>query len=137
MWLNECFLNSWHHNCEISMKMYWKSSEKFRKCIEKFKCSCNLYVTKVDNSLEITSRFFIFATRNLWNYLVQLFLVGFSSFLLSNYTSLDFFNIARQSLSKIIQHCFHITKNRRDNTYLIPIGFFVRLSGHICPWFSW
>ena len=27
----------------------------FRKCIEKFKCSCNLCVTKVDNNLEITS----------------------------------------------------------------------------------
>ena len=37
------------------MKMYWKSSEMFRKCIEKFKCSCNLCVTKVDNNLEITS----------------------------------------------------------------------------------
>ena len=37
------------------MKMYWKSSEKFRKCKEKFKCSCNLCVTKVDNNLEITS----------------------------------------------------------------------------------
>ena len=37
------------------MKMYWKSSEKFWKCKEKFKCSCNLYVTKVDNNLEITS----------------------------------------------------------------------------------
>ena len=117
MWLNECFLNSWHHNCETSMKMYWKISEKLRKCIEKFKCSCNLCVTKVDNNLEITSvrssldlgnkiwigksfieivfplqkppsRFFIFATRKLWNYLVQVFLVEFSSFLLSDYTSL-------------------------------------------------
>ena len=39
--------------CRI--KMYWKSSEKFSKCIEKFKCSCNLCVTKVDNNLEITS----------------------------------------------------------------------------------
>ena len=37
------------------MKMYWKSSEKFRECIEKFKCSCNLCVTNVDNNLEITS----------------------------------------------------------------------------------
>ena len=55
MWLNEYFLNSWHHNCETSMKMYWKSSEKFRKCIEKFKCSCNLCETKVENNLEITS----------------------------------------------------------------------------------
>ena len=55
MWLNECFLNLWHHNCETSIKMYWKSSEQFRKCIEKFKCSCNLCVTKVDNNLEITS----------------------------------------------------------------------------------
>ena len=102
---------------ETSMKMYWKTSEKFRKCKEKFKCSCNLCVTKVDNNLEITSvrssldlgnkiwigkpfmdivfhfknsrlRFFIFATRKLWNYLVQVFLVGFSSFLLSDYSSL-------------------------------------------------
>ena len=54
MWLNEYFLNSWHHNCDTSMKMYWKSSETFRKCIEKFKCSCNLCVTKVDNNLEVT-----------------------------------------------------------------------------------
>ena len=35
--------------------MYLKSSEKFRKCIEKFKCSCNLCVTKMDNNLDITS----------------------------------------------------------------------------------
>ena len=55
MWLNEYFLNSWHHNCETSMKMYWKSLEKLRKCIEKSKCSCNLCLTKVDNNLEITS----------------------------------------------------------------------------------
>ena len=34
------------------------------------------------------SSFFIFATRKLWNYLVQVF--GFSSFLLSDYTSLHF-----------------------------------------------
>ena len=117
MWLNEYFLNSWHHNCETSMKMYWKSSEKFRKCKEKFKCSCNLCVTKVDNNLEITSvrssldsgnkiwigkpftdivfhfkntrlGFSFFTTRKLGNYLVQVFLVGFSSFLLSDYTSL-------------------------------------------------
>ena len=27
IWLNECFLNSWHHICGTSMKMYWKSSE--------------------------------------------------------------------------------------------------------------
>ena len=110
MWLY--FLNSWHHNCEKSMKMYWRSSEKFRKCIEKFKCSCNLYVTKkVNDNLEITSlrssldfgnkiwigkpfiniypsRFFIFTTRKLWNYLVQVFLVWFSFFLLQHYTSL-------------------------------------------------
>ena len=32
---------------------------------------------------EPPSRFFIFATRKLWNYLVQVFLVGFPSFLLS------------------------------------------------------
>ena len=37
------------------MKMYWKSSEKFRKYIEKFKCSCNLCVAKVNNGLEIIS----------------------------------------------------------------------------------
>ena len=37
------------------MKMYLKSSENFRKCIEKFKYSCNLCVTKVDSNLEITS----------------------------------------------------------------------------------
>ena len=37
------------------MKMYWKSLEKLRKCIEKSKCSCNLCLTKVDNNLEITS----------------------------------------------------------------------------------
>ena len=55
MWLNESFLNSWHHNCETNMKMYLKSSEKFRECIEKFKCSCNLCATKKDNNLEITS----------------------------------------------------------------------------------
>ena len=36
-------------------EMYWKGSEKFRKCIEKSKCSCNLCVTKVDNNREITS----------------------------------------------------------------------------------
>ena len=54
MWLNECFIN-WWHNCETSMKMYWKTSEKFRKCKEKFNCSCNLCETKVDNNLEITS----------------------------------------------------------------------------------
>ena len=35
--------------------MCLKSSKKFRICIEKFKCSCNLCVTKVDNNLEITS----------------------------------------------------------------------------------
>ena len=29
--------------------------KKFRKCIEKFKCFCNLCVTKVVNNLEITS----------------------------------------------------------------------------------
>ena len=34
------------------------------------------------------SRFFIFANRKLWKYLVQVFLVGFSSFLVSDYTSL-------------------------------------------------
>ena len=49
------FYKLWHHNCETSMKMYWKSSEKFRKCKEKFKCSCNFCVIKVDNNLEITS----------------------------------------------------------------------------------
>ena len=94
-------------------KMYWRSSEKFSIYIEKFKCSCNLCVTKkVNNNLEITSlhssldlgnkiwigkpfnidiylsRFFIFATRKLWNYLVQVFLVWFSFFLLQHYTSL-------------------------------------------------
>ena len=38
------------------MKMYWqKSSEKLRKCMEKFKCSWNLCVTKVDNNIEINS----------------------------------------------------------------------------------
>ena len=115
MRLNERFLNSWHHNCETCMKMHWKSSEIFRKCIEKFKCLCNLCVTKVDNNLGITSarssldlgnkiwigkpvidiifyfktsRFFIFATSKLWNYLLQVFLVEFSSCLLSHYTSL-------------------------------------------------
>ena len=35
------------------------------------------------------SRFFIFTTRKLWNYLVQVFLVGFSPFFLSDYTSLE------------------------------------------------
>ena len=50
-----CDWNSWHHNCETSMKIYWKSSEKFRKCMEKFKRSCNLCVIKVVNNLEITS----------------------------------------------------------------------------------
>ena len=55
MRLNEYFLNSWHRNCETSMKMYWKSSEEFRKCLEKFKCCCNLCVTKVHNNLEITA----------------------------------------------------------------------------------
>ena len=115
MRLNERFLNSWHHSCETCMKMHWKSSEIFRKCIEKFKCLCNLCVTKVDNNLGITSarssldlgnkiwigkpvidiifyfktsRFFIFATSKLWNYLLQVFLVEFSSCLLSHYTSL-------------------------------------------------
>ena len=39
------------------------------------------------------SRFFIFATRKLWNYLVQVFLVGFSSFLLSGYTSLVHYRV--------------------------------------------
>ena len=34
------------------------------------------------------STFCIFATRKLWNFLVQVFLVGFSPFLLSDYTSL-------------------------------------------------
>ena len=53
MRLNEYFLNSWHRNCETSMKMYWKSSKKFKKSIEKFKCSCNLCVPIVDNNLEI------------------------------------------------------------------------------------
>ena len=107
MWLNECFINSWHHNCETSMKVYWKSSEKFRKCKEKFNCSCNLCETKVDKNLEITSvcssidldnkiwigKPFtdICTTLKLWNYLVQVFLVRFSSFLLSNYTSLTYY----------------------------------------------
>ena len=90
---------------------------KHENVLKKFRCVCNLCVTKVDNNLKITSvrssldlgnkiwigkpfmdivfhfknsrlRFFIFATRKLWNYLVQVFLVGFSSFLLSDYSSL-------------------------------------------------
>ena len=107
-------------DCETSMKMYWKSSEKFRKYKEKFKFSCSLWVTKMDNNLESTSvhssldlgnkiwigkpfidsfshnftlqkppsRFFFLVTRQLWSYLKQVFLVGCSSFLLSNYTVL-------------------------------------------------
>ena len=46
------------------------------------------------------SRFFIFATRKLWNYLLQVFRVGFSSFLLSNYTSLH--------ISGTIHHDCHL-----------------------------
>ena len=116
MWLNEYFLNSWHHNCETRMKMYWKSSEKFTKCIEKFKCSWNLCVAKVNNNLEITSvRPSLDLGNKIWigkpfieivfhfknprlglQFLpsvklvqVQVFL-GFSSFLLFDYTSLLF-----------------------------------------------
>ena len=44
MWLNECFLNSWHYNYEASMK-----------CIRKVQCFCNLCVTKVNDNLKITS----------------------------------------------------------------------------------
>ena len=96
--------------------IFYQRVKQVRKS-EKFNCSCNLCVTKVNNNLEITSvrsslhlynkiwiglfvdivfhfnpppspySFFIYATRKLWN-LVQVFLVGFSSFLLSNYTSL-------------------------------------------------
>ena len=36
----------------------------------------------------------------------------------SSFLLMIFFNIVRQSLSKIIRHCFHITKNRRNATYL-------------------
>ena len=84
------------------MKQVWKY-------IRKDQCFCNFCATKVNDNLEITSvrssldlgnkfelenhlstliDIFIFATRKLWNYLVQVFLVGFSSFLLFDYTSL-------------------------------------------------
>ena len=84
--------------------------------LEKLKCSSNLCGIRVYSNLEITSvrssldigknlnrktiywhsfsfqkapsRFFIFATCKFWIYLVQVFLVGFSSFLLFDYTSL-------------------------------------------------
>ena len=40
--------------------MYWKSSERF-------KCSCNLYVIKVGNNLEITSvRFSLDLGNKIW-----------------------------------------------------------------------
>ena len=91
------------------MKQVWK-------CIRKVQCFCHLCATKVNGNLEITSvhcsldlgnrfelvnhlststlqktpsRIFIFATGKLWNYLVQVFLVGFLSYLLTNYTILD------------------------------------------------
>ena len=61
------------------------------------------------------SRFFIFATRKLWNYLVQVFLVGFSSFLLSDYTSLNFFKnlillktFNREVWSNVINYAFNL-----------------------------
>ena len=94
---------------------------KYENVSEKFKCFCNLCATKMNNNLEITSvrssldsgnklelenhlltwlslqkplpKFFIFATRKLWNYLVQVFLVGFSSFLLSDYTRYRMFYV--------------------------------------------
>ena len=47
IWLNEYFLNSWHHNCEKNMKNVLEK--------EKFKCFCNLCATKVNNNLKITS----------------------------------------------------------------------------------
>ena len=134
MWSNEYFLNSWHHNCETSENVL-KKFKKIIKCKEKFKCSCNLGVTKVDNNLVITSVhssldlgnkiwigkpfiphscllqkppswFFIFATCKLWNYLVQAFLAGFSSFVLSDYTSLGFSwssQVAKTRLINIIK----------------------------------
>ena len=43
-------------------------------------------------------RFFIFATCKLWNYLVQIFLVGFSSFLISDYTSLTYLSLLKSFL---------------------------------------
>ena len=52
------------------------------------------------------SRFFIFATRKLWNYLVQVFLVGFSSFLLSDYYQ-------RCSVKKVF---LEILQNSQENT---------------------
>ena len=85
---------------------------KYENVLETFKCSCNLCVRKVTKNLEITSvhsslhlcskiwigtvyrhsfslqnppsRFFIFATRKLWNYLVQVLLVAFSSSVVSD-----------------------------------------------------
>ena len=51
------------------------------------------------------SRIFFFATRKFWKYLVQFFLVGFSSFLLSDYTSLltnPIFLSKNSSLAKVM-----------------------------------
>ena len=68
------------------------------------------------------SRIFFFATRKFWKYLVQFFLVGFSSFLLSDYTSLltnPIFLSKNSSLAKVmmkkekkllsfIPYCLHL-----------------------------
>ena len=60
------------------------------------------------------SRFFIFATRKLWNYLVQVFLVGFSSFLLSHYTSLLSDNASHHLQNQSIPNPLRCYENRAE-----------------------
>ena len=58
------------------------------------------------------SRFFIFATHKLWNYLVQVFLVGFSSFLLS-YPTILVYCLSCKSI-------FHLSEHHKFESFLQP-----------------
>ena len=91
----------------IIVKQVWKCIRKVQMFLQ-FVCNKNdnkLEITFVRSSLDLGNKIWIgkpfidiyrhlslqkpiFASRKLWNYLGQVFLVGFSSFLLSDYTSL-------------------------------------------------
>ena len=88
---DDCFRN----NLEITSTLYlcnkiWiiKSVSTYRIFIYFALHAMFSYKQNINNNWSFSlnnppSRFFIFAIRKLWNYSVQVFLVGFSSFLLS------------------------------------------------------
>ena len=74
------------------------------------------------------SRFFIFATCKIWNQLVQVFLVGFSSLLLSDYISLSMSVDLKLFLCSLL--LFQLSKSIYGPTAFLKLIFWQ--NGKVC-----